>query len=98
MATLSRTPPARRTANQVRLGARVRRVQAATVTRPGRDVMLAESKAREVRARRRLVISLARLEHAHAQAVRRLEEFDEYLRDVRGRLRHAGYWHVEVER
>lgn len=44
--------------------------------------MLAESKAREVRAGRRLVLSLARLEHAHAQAVRRLEEFDEYLRDV----------------
>jgi hypothetical protein len=53
--------------------------------------MLAESERREHRARRALVLSLARMARAQAQALRRLEEFDEYLSDVRGRLRQAGY-------
>jgi hypothetical protein len=53
--------------------------------------VLAESKQREYRARRALVLSLARMARAQAQASSRLEEFDEYLSDLRGRLRHAGY-------
>ncbi|HEX2433457.1 MAG TPA: hypothetical protein VHI55_05840 [Gaiellaceae bacterium] len=91
MATLTRTPRARGTANNVRLHARVSRAQAVMVTYAGREGMLAESKRREYRARRALVLSLERMARAQAQAGRRLEEFDEYLSDVRGRLRHAGY-------
>jgi hypothetical protein len=91
MATLTRTSRARGTANDVRSRARVRRAQAVMVTYAGREGMLAESKRREYRARRALVLSLARMARAQAQAVRRLEEFDEYLSDLRGRLRHAGY-------
>lgn len=66
-------------------------MQAVTVTGPARDVMLAEARAREDRARRALVLSLAGMEHAHAQAVRRLEQLDQYLSAVKGQLRHAGY-------
>lgn len=98
MATLTRTPRARRTANDVRLRARVRRARAVTVvTRAGPDEMLAAWKGREDRARRALVLSVARMARAHAQAARRLDEFDEYLSDVKARLRHAGYLYVEVE-
>jgi hypothetical protein len=91
MATLTRTPRARGTANDVRLRARIRPAQAVIVTYAGREGMLAESERREYRARRALVLSLARMARAQAQALRRLEEFDEYLSDVRGRLRQAGY-------
>lgn len=91
MATLNRTPRARRTEKPEYRRAWVCRVQAVAVAGARRELILAESKAREDRARRALVLCLARMEHAHAEAVRRLEEFDEYLSAVRGRLRHAGY-------
>jgi antitoxin (DNA-binding transcriptional repressor) of toxin-antitoxin stability system len=91
MATRIRTPRAPRTANDGRLVAAVRRGQAVTVTRRGRDVMVAEAKEREDCARRALALSLARMEHDHVQAMRRLAELDEFLSGVRGRLRHAGY-------
>jgi hypothetical protein len=91
MATRIRPPRAPRTANEGRPVAPVRRAQAMTVIRPGRDVMLVEAKGREDRARRVLALSLARMERDHAHAMRRLEELDEFLSGVRGRLRHAGY-------
>jgi hypothetical protein len=31
------------------------------------------------------------MERDHAQAMSRLEEFDEFLSAIRGRLQHAGY-------
>jgi hypothetical protein len=91
MATRIRTPRAPRTAKDGRLVAPVRRARAVTVTRRGRDVTLAEAKGREDRARRTLALSLARMERDHAQAMSRLEEFDEFLSAIRGRLQHAGY-------
>jgi hypothetical protein len=91
MATLKRTPRARRTGKPVYRRAWVCSAQAVPVAGAGRELILAESKAREDRARRALVLSLARMKHAHAEAVHRFEEFDEYLNAVRGRLRRAGY-------
>lgn len=91
MATRNRATLARRTEKPVYRRAWVRRVQAVAVAGAERELIPAESKAREDRARRALVLCLARMEHAHTEAVRRLEEFDEYLNAVRGRLRHAGY-------
>jgi hypothetical protein len=82
---------ARRTDNSVCHRAWVCGVQAVPVAGRERDVMLAESKARENRARRALMLCLARMAHAHAEAVRCVEEFNAYMSAVEGRLRHDGY-------
>jgi hypothetical protein len=52
---------------------------------------LVDTNAREVRARRDLALALVRAEQRYALAAHRLEEFDDYLRGLRARLRDAGY-------
>jgi hypothetical protein len=65
---------------------------------PWREQRLAEAKARELHARRELRLALRRIEGTYALAARRLEELDDYLAAVRGRLRHAGYGKDEAQR
>jgi hypothetical protein len=91
MTTLTPTPRIRRTPNAVRVGTRLRRLEAVTVTWTRREQTLAEPKAREARAKCQLGLALARMEQTYALAVCQLEELDEYLDAVRKRLRHGGY-------
>ena len=91
MATLTATKRTLPAPHPARDRARILRLEAATTTQTGRERALAEARAREARARRKLGLALARAEQTYAQAVRSLEEFDEYLRAVRARLDHAGY-------
>jgi hypothetical protein len=91
MATLNRLPNPRRTASELGRRGWACRLEAVTVTHPARELMLADWKAREGRARQALILGLAHMEHEHAEAVRRYQEFEEYLSAVQGRLRRAGY-------
>jgi hypothetical protein len=91
MATPTQTPRRPRSPKPVRVRTQIRGPQPATTTRTRREQTLADAKARETRARRDLALALVRAEQTYALAARRLEEFDDYLRAVRARLRDAGY-------
>jgi hypothetical protein len=79
------------TATITRRPRRVRRSVPVRERAPRREQRLADAKAREVRARRDLSLAMTMLEWTYALAVRRFEDFDDYLTSVRGRLRRAGY-------
>lgn len=90
MPTPTRTLRRAHSPKAVRVRTQICQLQPAT-TPTRREETLADHKAREIRSRRDLALALARAEQTYAFAVRRLEEFDEYLRAVRDRLRAAGY-------
>jgi hypothetical protein len=52
---------------------------------------VAHAEADEIRAKRELGLALARAEQTYALAVRRFEEFDDFLSIVLARLRDSGY-------
>ena len=88
MATATRSREMRRGTRPVQVSALPRRHPRATQTPERR---LAEAAARELRARHALAQAFADMERAHALAVRKSEQFDAYLNDVRKRLRREGY-------
>jgi hypothetical protein len=91
MATPTQTLRRPRSPKRVRRQTRIRGPEPETTTRTRREETLVDIKAREVRARRDLARALVRAEQRYALAARRLEEFDDYLRGLRARLRDAGY-------
>jgi hypothetical protein len=91
MATPTQTLRRPRSPKRVQRQTRIRGPEPETTTRTRREETLVDTKAREVRARRDLALALVRAEQRYALAARRLEEFDDYLRGLRARLRDAGY-------
>lgn len=85
--TLRRPPSPKRVQRQTR----IRGPEPETTTRTRREETLVDTNAREVRARRDLALAPVRAEQRYALAAHRLEEFDDYLRGLRARLRDAGY-------
>ena len=87
MATVTRTRTRRTAASPLPLPTRVRPPRPT----PSREERLADTRAREVRARHELAQAFARMERTYALAVHNLEEFDAYLSGARQRLQKAGY-------